>query len=110
MAETHGVRRKLWYRYVNTESFATLRENPIFEQPPDGYSTTFNMSATFEVSENYGESLTSYLQVELMLFSRFHANLTDASQSVYFKYHIFFVQLDFFIIFGGTGFKLPDLS
>ncbi|XP_020603203.1 uncharacterized protein LOC110042195 [Orbicella faveolata] len=63
VVETHGVRRKLWYRYVNTEGFATLRENPIFEQPPDGYSTTFNMSATFEVSENYGESLTSYLQV-----------------------------------------------
>jgi len=68
VVETHGVRRKLWYRYVNTEGFATLRENPIFEQPPDGYSTTFNMSATFEVSENYGESLTSYLQVQLMLF------------------------------------------
>lgn len=68
VAETHGVRRKLWYSYVNTEGFASLRENPIFEQPPDGYSTIFNMSAPFEVSENYGESLTSYLQVGLMLF------------------------------------------
>ena len=74
VAETHGVRRKLWYSYVNTEGFASLRENPIFEQPPDGYSTMFNMSAPFEVSENYGESLTSYLQVGLMLFWRVHTN------------------------------------
>ena len=66
VAEAHGVRREFWYRYVNTEGFATLRENPVFEQPPDGYTTTFNMSATFEVSENYGERLTSYLQVKLV--------------------------------------------
>ena len=69
VAEAHGVRREFWYRYVNTEGFATLRENPVFEQPPDGYTTTFNMSATFEVSENYGERLTSYLQVKLVSFT-----------------------------------------
>lgn len=62
--ETHGARREFWYRYVNTEGFATLRENPIFDQPPDGYTTTFNMSASFEISDNYGERLTSYLQVK----------------------------------------------
>ncbi len=83
VADAHGVRRELWYRYVNTEGFATLRENPIFEQPSDGYTTTFNMSATFEVSENYGERLTSYLQVELLFLSLFHTKPTFQSIGVF---------------------------
>ena len=61
--DIRGAHREFWYRYVNTEGFATLRENPIFEQKPDGYTTMQSLSAIFEVSENYGERLSSYLQV-----------------------------------------------
>ena len=48
---------------MNTEGFTTLREHPIFDVTADGYTSTFDMSASFEVSDNYGERLTSYLQV-----------------------------------------------
>ncbi|XP_068718037.1 uncharacterized protein [Montipora capricornis] len=82
--KAHGVRRELWYRYVNTEGFTTLREHPIFDVTADGYTSTFNMSASFEVSDNYGERLTSYLQVPVSANYEFALSCGDECE-LWFK-------------------------
>lgn len=61
--EAKGVHHQMWYKLINTQGMSSIRENVAFNSVPHGATLSRDFVSQFEVADNYGEMLTSFLQV-----------------------------------------------
>ncbi|XP_032218080.2 uncharacterized protein LOC5517708 isoform X2 [Nematostella vectensis] len=57
-----GVRQDIWYKLINTQGLATMRENHVYSSSPQGVSWGRVFETSQEVSEDHGQLITSYFQ------------------------------------------------
>ena len=65
-----GVLREVWNKvYFDPRTKTTLREQPVFKNPPQSQMILRNFDAPVNVEDYYVQRLTSYLQVNSPLSS-----------------------------------------
>ncbi|XP_031565922.1 uncharacterized protein LOC116301061 [Actinia tenebrosa] len=85
--EAKGVHRQIWYKLINTQGMSSIRENIAFNSVPHGATLSRDFGSQFEVADNYGEMLTSFLQVPLSGNYTFHLSCGDECELWINEFH-----------------------